>query len=111
MQIYHHLFYYPPRASLIRAPIVASASPVDPFTSHHFGYGGLAGPVKVVVFLGDDKGNGDGRNLIRGSLDRGAEGCHQDEQSVSSGVAIDAFVAARADLVAGLGIHFVENLE
>ncbi|GAB2232847.1 hypothetical protein Droror1_Dr00011910 [Drosera rotundifolia] len=51
------------------------------------------------------------RNLIRGSLDRGAEGCHQDEQSVSGGVAVDAFVAARADLVAGLGIRFVENLE
>ncbi|GAB2211945.1 hypothetical protein Droror1_Dr00025285, partial [Drosera rotundifolia] len=51
------------------------------------------------------------RNLIRGSLDRGAAGCHQDEQSVSSGVTVNAFVAFRADLVASLGIRFVENLE
>ncbi|GAB2214991.1 hypothetical protein Drorol1_Dr00019362 [Drosera rotundifolia] len=65
MRIYRRLFCYPPRASSIRAPIVTSASPVDPFTSHHFGYGGLAGSMKVVAFLGDDKGNGGGREHIK----------------------------------------------
>ncbi|GAB2216145.1 hypothetical protein Droror1_Dr00023913 [Drosera rotundifolia] len=44
-------------------------------------------------------------------LDQRPEAWSQGEQLMCSGVAVDAFVAACADMVAGLEIYFVEHLE